>query len=273
VLYIYADYVSSNQTINIDITLSDGVEVVKHVFPVYVINILTDSLKIELIREATAINDGIRLQVVVKNILAPLDFKWYIDGELLTSENSQIFTLKENHFTNEDVVVKVEVSNDAFVSKYTDGIELNRTSFLAEVAQAQTEQLESEPATKNVAGSTGITSLVFAISLLLLRRIRFKIVNPKKIFSKSKLILTILMMLAITACSSTTDTNQHQLSPQLSAQTQTVNISLDESDPLYIAKQEYEAGKEQAKLEKLRRKIELEVKERNERVHILTIGF
>jgi hypothetical protein len=273
VLYIYADYVSSNQTINIDITLSDGVEVVKHVFPVYVINILTDSLKIELIREATAINDGIRLQVAVKNILAPLDFKWYIDGELLTSENSQIFTLKENHFTNEDVVVKIEVSNDGFVSKYTDGIELNRTSFLAEVAQAQTEQLESEPATKNVAGSTGITSLVFAISLLLLRRIRFKIVNPKKIFSKSKLILTILMMLAITACSSTTDTNQHQLSPQLSAQTQTVNISLDESDPLYIAKQEYEAGKEQAKLEKLRRKIELEVKERNERVHILTIGF
>ena len=271
VLYIYADYVNSNQTINIDVTLSDGVELIEHVFTVFVVDYTSDSLKIELIREATAINDGIRLQVAVKNILAPLDFKWYIDGELLTSENSQIFTLQEHHFTNEDVVVKVEVSNDGFVSKYTDGMELNRTSFLAEVAQA--EQLESEPSTKNVAGSTSVISLVFAISLLLLRRIKLKIVKPRKVLSTSKLILTILMMFAITACSSTTDTNQHQLSPQLSAQTQTVNISLDETDPLYIAKQEYETGKEQAKLEKLRRKIELEVKERNERVHILTIGF
>ncbi|GHB62670.1 hypothetical protein GCM10008107_09710 [Psychrosphaera saromensis] len=272
VLYIYADYVSSNQTLNIDITLSDGVEVVKHVFPVYVINNPTDSLKIELIREAKAIDDGIRLQVAAKNTSTYLDFKWYVDGVLLTSENSQIFTLKEHHFKEENVVVKVEASEDGFISSYTDGIELNRTSFLAELAQAQTEQLEPELTTKNVAGSTGIFSLVSAISLLFLRRIRVNVVNPRKVFSKSKLILIILMMLGMTACSATTDT-QHQLSPQLSTQTQTVNISLDESDPLYIAKQEYETEKEQAKLEKLRRKIESEVKERNERVHISTIGF
>lgn len=279
VLYIYADYVSANKIVNIDITLSDGIETIKHVFPVRVMNVSGNNFKIELIKEAKASSTGIRFQVVVKNIPTLLDYKWYIDGELLSSEQSQIFTLQEPHFQQEDIVIKVEVSVDGFVSSYSDGLEVNRTLFLAEVEQAQQEEIEVKTSsTKNVAGSVNFISLMSIVFLLLLRRLKSKVFTRVKelkivtVFRRIKLLLTSLIIVALSACSNTTDT-KYELSAEQNVATQTVNISLDKNDPLYMAKLEYEAKKEQAKLEKLKREAEIEISKRNERVHILTIGF
>lgn len=276
VMYIYADYVNSDQNVNIDITLSDGVEVITHVFPVYVNDVTSYGGKVELVREAKALAYGLRLRVIEKNISAYLNYKWYIDGELLTSEYGNIFTLKEQHFTQEYIVIKVEASSNNFESKYTDGIEVNRTSFLAELAQVQEKQVKPT----NVAGSTSLLSLIFTVCLLLVRKLKtlslIKLSRAKlrqlTLSNKAKLIVTSLLVLSIASCSATTDT-KYELSSELAESTQTVNISLDESDPLYIAKLEHEAEKERIKLENIKSEIEREDIKRNERTHISTIGF
>jgi len=272
VVYIYADYVTSDQTVNINITLSDGIEVLEHVFPVFIKNVLSADFKIELIREASVIDDFLRLQVATKNMGSTLEFKWYLDDELLTAENSQIFILEAEDFTQEDIVIKVEVSNDSFVSKYVDGMELNRTLFLAEVEQAKIEQAKSAPNSKNVAGSMSFIAWLSAISLLLLRKVKLKLLSQIKVTRKTKLFLTCIMLVAVTACSSTTE-DKYNLSDELVVTSQSVNIALDDNDPLFMAKQEYEAEKERLKLKQLRSKIEKEKREKNERTHILTIGF
>jgi hypothetical protein len=280
-MYIYADYVNSDQNVNIDITLSDGFEVITHVFPVYVNDVTSNAGKVELVREAKASTDGLRLRVIENNISTYLDYKWYIDGDLLTSEQGNIFTLQEQHFTKEYIVIKVEASNNGFESKYTDGIEVNRISFLAELAQAQEELVTGvKPTTENVAGSTSLLSLIFTVCLLLVRKLKtlslIKLSREKlsrlTLFNKVKLIVTSLLVLMIAACSSTTD-SKYELSSELAESTQTVNISLDESDPLYIAKLEHEAEKERIKLENIKSEIEREETKRNERTHISTIGF